>query len=324
MALITLFSAKGSPGVTTTAMLLASLWPRPSILVDADPMGGDVALRLPAAGGRALSRDRGLLSLLPVARRGLLPDMVAQHSQVALGGQPVVAGLSNPEQADAVGPLWATLADAFAAVSDADVVVDAGHVGARSPHRALVDRADVVVVVYRPTAPSVVHTRQRLEGLADSLSSTGRLTGVLAVAPPKGDTDLTSSVAAMRGDLNWLHDFGAVVLDPKAVPMFDGVDVLRPERTLLARSGRTAAQLLFDRGVKPRLSLAEADGVPSDTKDTLPTASAEPTAAQGGSQAEPDAKTSEGDGDAEATRDTEATRAERRARRGLLRSRRSS
>ena len=46
MALIALFSAKGSPGVSTTAMLTAALWPRPSILVDADPMGGDIALRM--------------------------------------------------------------------------------------------------------------------------------------------------------------------------------------------------------------------------------------------------------------------------------------
>ena len=40
MAVIALASASGSPGVTTTALGLAMLWPRPVLLVEADPTGG--------------------------------------------------------------------------------------------------------------------------------------------------------------------------------------------------------------------------------------------------------------------------------------------
>ena len=40
MAVIALTSASGSPGVTTTALGLALLWPRPVLLVEADPTGG--------------------------------------------------------------------------------------------------------------------------------------------------------------------------------------------------------------------------------------------------------------------------------------------
>ena len=40
MAVIALASASGSPGVTTTALGLALLWPRPVLLVEADPTGG--------------------------------------------------------------------------------------------------------------------------------------------------------------------------------------------------------------------------------------------------------------------------------------------
>ena len=40
MALIVLTSASGSPGVTTTALGLALTWPRPVLLVEADPTGG--------------------------------------------------------------------------------------------------------------------------------------------------------------------------------------------------------------------------------------------------------------------------------------------
>lgn len=39
MALVTLVSAAGSPGVTTTGLGLALCWPRPVVLVEADPAG---------------------------------------------------------------------------------------------------------------------------------------------------------------------------------------------------------------------------------------------------------------------------------------------
>jgi len=40
MALIALASATGAPGVSTTALGLALNWPRPVVLVEADPNGG--------------------------------------------------------------------------------------------------------------------------------------------------------------------------------------------------------------------------------------------------------------------------------------------
>lgn len=246
MALITVMSAKGAPGATTTAMLLASLWPRPSLLVDADPMGGDVALRLPSADGRALDRDRGLLSLLPATRRGLLPEMVAQHAQTALGGQEVLAGLAGPEQSAAVTPLWPTLADAFAAVPDRDVVVDAGQVHQRSPHLALVERSDLVLWVYRPTAWSALHTRRRLEGLSGLLAESAACTGLVCVSAQSQEADAAAATRAVAGDWEWLRVLGTVAHDPRAVVMFEGGQVHRPERTLLARSGATLAQQAFE------------------------------------------------------------------------------
>ena len=44
MALIVLFSASGSPGVTGSALGLALTWPRPALLVEADPTGGSSVL----------------------------------------------------------------------------------------------------------------------------------------------------------------------------------------------------------------------------------------------------------------------------------------
>lgn len=44
MAVITVTSANGAPGVTTTALALALAWPRPCLLVEADVAGGSSIL----------------------------------------------------------------------------------------------------------------------------------------------------------------------------------------------------------------------------------------------------------------------------------------
>jgi hypothetical protein len=264
MALVTVLSAKGAPGATTTAMLLASLWPRPTVLVDADPAGGDVALRLPRADGRPLDAQRGLLSLLPSARRGVPPELVHDHTQTALGGQPVLAGLSGPEQSLAVGPLWGALADAFARLPGVDVVVDAGQVHAHSPHLALVDRSDLVLWVYRPTAWSVLHTRRRLEGLADHFAGSPTRVVAVPVASPDQRGDVAAAAATIVGDWSWVTEAGPVALDPRAVVMFEGGEVFRPERTLLARSGRELADSLYAALAPSRAEVAAADLGPDD------------------------------------------------------------
>ena len=63
MSVVALSSPKGSPGVTTLAVALASWWPRPSIVIEADPAGGDLAARL------ALPEEPGLVSLAAAHRR---------------------------------------------------------------------------------------------------------------------------------------------------------------------------------------------------------------------------------------------------------------
>ena len=59
MAVIALASASGSPGVTTTALGLALLWPRPVLLVEADPTGGSGAVPVPASGSPRRLRQLG-------------------------------------------------------------------------------------------------------------------------------------------------------------------------------------------------------------------------------------------------------------------------
>ena len=51
MALIAIASDKGAPGVTTSALALAAVWPRPVLLAECDPSGGDLAYRFPDSSG---------------------------------------------------------------------------------------------------------------------------------------------------------------------------------------------------------------------------------------------------------------------------------
>ncbi len=42
MTAVAVLAGKASPGATTVAAALTLTWPRPVLLVDADPAGGDV------------------------------------------------------------------------------------------------------------------------------------------------------------------------------------------------------------------------------------------------------------------------------------------
>jgi MinD-like ATPase involved in chromosome partitioning or flagellar assembly len=241
MGLVTFFGAKGSPGVTTTALLAAALWPRPAVLVDADPDGGDVALRLPRADGGALDRSLGLLTLLPLARRELAAHVVREHSQTVLGGVEVVAGLAGPEQVNAVGPLWGSLAGALRGLPDADVVVDAGRLHSQSVHLPLAQASDLVVCVLRLSVSGVVHARERLRTLDPVLvGASGRRprVGVVVVAPAKAERDVLQVAAGIQNLVPSVEMLGHLADDVTGASLFSGEPVSRPERTLLVRSGR--------------------------------------------------------------------------------------
>src|SRR5690625_3247432 len=135
--LIALASAKGSPGVTTTATALAMTWQRDVVLADLDPAGGDVALRARTPNEDVLDPDVGLLSLAAAARRGLAPEEVPEHLQVIDGGTHVLAGVTRPEQVTGIGAVWPTSGAALRAGPETDVLVAGGGVGAARAHVAV-------------------------------------------------------------------------------------------------------------------------------------------------------------------------------------------
>ena len=72
MTMITMVSAAGSPGVTTTAVGFALTADRPTLLVEADPTGGSAVLAGFFRG--ASEHHRGLLDLAWAHREGRLAD----------------------------------------------------------------------------------------------------------------------------------------------------------------------------------------------------------------------------------------------------------
>ena len=121
--LVSLASAKGAPGVTTSAHVLAGVWPRSVILAELDPAGSDLLYRASGQDGRPLDPERGLVSLAAAQRRDPTADL-HDHLSVIDGGLQVLVGLARPEQASAIGAGWATLAAGLRRYPDviADVV----------------------------------------------------------------------------------------------------------------------------------------------------------------------------------------------------------
>jgi hypothetical protein len=161
MAMIAMLSAKAAPGVTTSVALLASVWPGPVLVADADPCGGDIVpgwLGAPFSTGD-VCRDRGVSSFAAETRHlgEGTPEMLAGHLQAlpeVVNGS-LLAGLAGSAQAHQVDIAdWCRLAESLSALNreragEVDVLVDCGRIGVDTPW-PLLTMADLVLLAVRP------------------------------------------------------------------------------------------------------------------------------------------------------------------------------
>jgi Flp pilus assembly CpaE family ATPase len=175
--LIGLASVKHAPGATTTALGLASAWPNQMLLAECDPAGADIPswLQLPAAGG--------LVDALLELRRSTanLPNVLWQQalSLDAAGRLRLLSGVDDPVQAAAVESMWPLLAQRLTALSNdpqepADVIMDCGRLTERGSPWPLLEAADIIGVVLRPTVAGVRLTSRWLPQLRDRLGDETR------------------------------------------------------------------------------------------------------------------------------------------------------
>ena len=231
MALIVLAADKGAPGVTTAATALAAVWPRPVLLAECDPAGGDLAYRLPAADGGVLNPGKGLLTLAATARRGLEPGQIHQHTQKIVGGLDVLVGLTHGEQAAGLTWLWGPLGRALAAIPNADVIADCGRLGGHPQIGDLMAQAEQVVLLTRATLDHVAHLRERL--------SITKAHGVAVIADPRNYRSSIDDVRRIVGpSVKFVH---GLAHDPKGAEQLRGQWGGRLDRCLLIRTARDLA-----------------------------------------------------------------------------------
>ena len=248
MALIVIAADKGAPGVTTTALALAAVWPRPVLLAECDPSGGDLVYRFPAAHGGSLDPRRGLVTLAVAARRGLQPGQLWEHTQKMTGGLDVLTGVVNAEQGAGLGTLWGPLGGLFTAMSGGDVIADCGRLGADGPQYDLVAQAAVVLLVTRPNAGDVIRLRDRAAAVSAAASARGRrgFTSAVAVIADQRNLRATAaevSQALAQGDVP-AGLVGGIADDPKGAELLGGAWGGRLDKTLLIRTARETAQQL--------------------------------------------------------------------------------
>jgi len=248
MALIVIAADKGAPGVTTTALALAAVWPRPVLLAECDPSGGDLVYRFPAASGNSLDPRRGLVTLAVAARRGLQPGQLWEHTQKIAGGLDVLTGVINAEQGAGLSTLWGPLGGLFGGMSGGDVIADCGRLGADGPQYDLVAQAAVVLLVTRPNPGDVIRLRDRTAAVAAAVSARGRRGFTSAVAVIADQRNLRTTAAEVGQALTQGDAPAGVVAgiadDPKGAEMLRGAWGGRLDKTMLIRSARETAQQL--------------------------------------------------------------------------------
>lgn len=250
MPLIVLASDKGSPGVTTTAVALAGVWPRRAILAECDPAGGDLVYRTPAESGAPLNPNIGMLSLATTARHGLSAHQLEQHVQRMHGGLEVVVGLATGDQSAGLAGLWPALGRAFDALPDTDVIADCGRVEATGPALELMAAAALVVLVARTSAEQIAHVRDRAlsllqrvgGGTATAGGGPGVPIGVVLIVDPKQRARVTAQVEELlRTSGLPVKVVGTIADDPDGADLINGRGRGRLDRTLLIRSTREVA-----------------------------------------------------------------------------------
>lgn len=160
MALVSVMSAGGSPGVSALALGMALTWHRPTVLVDADPTGGQPVLagwlrgQVPPTGG--------VMQLLTDYRHG---DLVEGIDEVGMRLPDTtvtfVPGVRRAAQAGNLSLIWQRFPTLVQRMDDmgVDVIADVGRIGLEGHATDLVRVSDIVLLVTGCTLPELSTTR---------------------------------------------------------------------------------------------------------------------------------------------------------------------
>jgi hypothetical protein len=222
-------SAKGSPGVTTTAAALVAA-AVDGLLIELDPSGGSIGSWCGDAG------EAGLLALASRLRRpddhGVWGEATAEPLR---GVRTVVAPTAEPQARATVEAIAGRIGVGVRGQLPGVVVVDAGRWSPSQASAARVTGCDVVAMVCRSTTEGIEAARWMLDPLAVATSAPVVL--VLVGEGPYRAEEIAGVLGApVAATIAW---------DPSAVASLQARGVGgRWHRTNLARSARAALDSL--------------------------------------------------------------------------------
>lgn len=215
--IITLVSASGAPGVTTTAIGLAVRWPRPVVLVEADPKGGSGIL---AGYFRGQVDHPGLIELVMAHRADVFAETLPRLLLPVDGTQAsVLVGTRSHEQAGGLTVLWPPLEEALRDLDSTgtDVILDAGRLGAPASPTPLINGSDITLLVMGSDLPSLAANRSWAALLAAD-DGPGHVVRVLLVGPgePYGAGEVSKALG--------LPALASIDRDPRLARVFSHGD----------------------------------------------------------------------------------------------------
>ncbi len=244
--LITLSSAKGAPGVTTTALALGLAWPRPALIVEADLAGGSI---MTGAFRGQIPNTKGLI---PLVAEGLSVDMV-RHQSIAFTRDTlhVLPGIVSPIQANALRNMWTEVSAILSAIatSGTDIIIDMGRTqGTFDDRAALFQEADLNIVAVSSQLPDIFLTRALAEHMpSDATLADLAPTRLLIIGPgrPYSKKEIVKSIR--------LPELGTIAWDPfNAEHLSIGTPTTRNFRASPLMKSAIAAQSAIDERVARR------------------------------------------------------------------------
>jgi hypothetical protein len=220
MAIYALCSASGSPGVTTTALGMALSWPRPVILLEADPTGGSGIL---AGYFKGTRDDDGLVELVVSARQGRLAERLPELLVPVVGTHArLLTGSRAHEQSVGLSLVWDDLLAELRTLgaTGQDIIVDAGRLGLEGSPSPLIAASDVTLLVLRSSLPAIAAAASWAQSLKKR-AGVGHTVGALVVGEgrPYGVREVEAAVqVAAIGSIAWSPRDARVLSEGAPVP----------------------------------------------------------------------------------------------------------
>lgn len=257
MAVITLCSVSGSPGVTTAAVGLALCWSRPTVVLEADPTGSSSIL----AGylrGQVAPSD-ALIDLVVAQSQGQLRTRIPQvtftlpESSVSL-----IPGARSHAQTGGLGALWDSLLAALKDLTTTgqDAIVDLGRLGQEGCATPFLYGSDLTLIVTRSDLVSLSAARSRVSVLRTHFAEMGAAQSLGLVVIGAGRPYSASEI----GDVIKVPVVATLPFEPKTAAVFaHGEQIRKLSGTGLVHNLRAAQTSIENVLQANRADLADAN-----------------------------------------------------------------